>query len=102
MNSLRIESLNVFVKLDMDHTPVLSLSGPLFCDVLHGQIEHLEQTVIRGENILDFGHLPELTVEAFNCVGGIVLTKTRNKKDNRQKNEKTQNAVQMLFLYSDL
>ena len=33
-------------KLGVDHRPVLSPARPLFCDVQHGQIQHLEQAVI--------------------------------------------------------
>ena len=34
----------------MDHTPVLASACPLFRDVHHGQIQHFQQAVIRGEH----------------------------------------------------
>lgn len=55
----------------MDHTPVLASACPLFRDVHHGQIQHFQQAVIRGEHGFGFGHLPKLTVEALYSVGGI-------------------------------
>ena len=58
-------------KLGVDHRPVLSPARPLFCDVQHGQIQHLEQAVIGRKNRLGFGHFSQLTVESLDGVGGI-------------------------------
>ena len=61
----------IYHKLSIDLAPILTATGPLFRYVLHSQIQHFEKTVIRGEDGLGFGYLPELTVEALNGVGGI-------------------------------
>ena len=55
----------------MDQAPILPPSRPLLRDVYHGQIEHLEQAVVHGENGLGFRHLTELAVKALNGVGGV-------------------------------
>ena len=55
----------------MDHTPVLTPPRPFSGNIHHGQIQHLEETVIRRKNSLGLRHLPQLSVEALNGVGGI-------------------------------
>ena len=57
--------------MSVDHAPVLSPAGPFFRNVHHGQIEHLEEAVVRREDGLGFGHFSELAVEAPNGVSGI-------------------------------
>ena len=44
-------------QLGMDDSSVLPAAGPFLRDVQHGQIQHFQQTVIRGENGLGLGHL---------------------------------------------
>ena len=61
----------VYGQLCVDDSPVLPTAGPFLRDIQHGQIQHFQQAVIRGENSLGLGHLAELTVEAFDCVGRI-------------------------------
>lgn len=46
-------------------------SCPFSDNVHHGQIKHLEETVIYRENGLGLGHFPQLAVEVLNGVGGI-------------------------------
>ena len=58
-------------QLGVDNSPVLPAAGPFLCDIQHGQIQHFQQTVIRGENSLGLSHLAELTVEALDGVGRI-------------------------------
>ena len=58
-------------QLGVDDSPVLPATGPFLRDVQHGQIQHFQQAVIRGENSLGLGHLAELTVETLDCVGRI-------------------------------
>ena len=57
--------------LGIDHAPVLTPTGPLFCNVYHSQIEHFKQAVIRRENRLGFCHLSKLTVKALYGVGSV-------------------------------
>ena len=45
--------------------------SPLFGDVQHGEIQHLEQAVICQENSLGFSHLTQLPIEAFYGIGRI-------------------------------
>ena len=58
-------------RLGIDYAPILPPSRPLFRDVYHRQIQHLEQAVICGENRFGLGYFSELTVESFDGVGGI-------------------------------
>ena len=58
-------------QLGVDDRPVLSTACPFLRDIHHGQIQHFQQTVIRGENSLGLGHLAKLTVETLDCVGRI-------------------------------
>ena len=58
-------------KLSIDTAPVLTTPRPLFRDVLHSQIQHLEKAVICRKYGFCFGHFPKLTVESFDCIGGI-------------------------------
>ena len=51
--------------------PVLPTASPLFGDVQHGEIQHLEQAVICRENSLGFSHLPQLPIEALYGIGRI-------------------------------
>ena len=61
----------VHVQLGVDDSPVLPTAGPFLRDIQHGQIQHFQQTVIRGKNSLGLGHLAKLTVEALDCVRAI-------------------------------
>ncbi len=58
-------------QLGIDHTPVLPPACPFLRNVHHGQIEHLEKTVIRRKDGFGFGYFSELAVKAFDGVGGI-------------------------------
>ena len=58
-------------QLGVDDAPVLASARPFFRNVHHGQIQHLQQAVVRWENRLGLGHLPQLAVKALNGVGGI-------------------------------
>ena len=58
-------------KLSVDAAPILTATGPLFRDVLHSQIQHLEKAVICRKYGFCLGNFPQLTVESFNCIGGI-------------------------------
>ena len=53
----------VDVQLGVNHTPVLASACPFSGDIHHGQIQHLQQAVIRRENSLGLGHLPQLAVK---------------------------------------
>ena len=55
----------------MNNGPVFPFPGPFFCDVDHGQIEHFQQTVIRGEDGFGFGDLSKLPIEALNGISRI-------------------------------
>ena len=59
------------LQLRVDLSPFAPLARPLFRDVYHGKIEHLQKAVVRGENALVFRDLPQLTVESFNGIGGV-------------------------------
>ena len=61
----------IYHKLSVDAAPVLTATGPLFRDVLHSQIQHLEKAVICRKYGFCFGNFPKLTVESFDCIGGI-------------------------------
>ena len=58
-------------QLRVDDGPVLPTARPFLRDIQHGQIQHFQQPVIRGENSLGLGHLAKLTVEVLDCVGRI-------------------------------
>ena len=58
-------------QLSVDTAPVLTAAGPLFRDVLHSQIQHLEKAVICRKYGFCLGNFPELTVESFDCIGGV-------------------------------
>lgn len=49
----------------------LPMSGPLFRDIHHGQVQHFQQAVIGRKYRFRLGYLAQLPVEPFNCVGGI-------------------------------
>ena len=49
----------------------ISAPSPLFGDVQHGEIQHLEQAVICRENSLGFSHLTQLPIEALYGIGRI-------------------------------
>ena len=51
--------------------PVLPAASPLFGDVQHGEIQHLEQAVICRENSLGFSYLTQLPIEALYGIGRI-------------------------------
>ena len=44
---------------------------PLFRDIHHCQIQHLQQAVIGGKNRLGLGHLAQLTIKSLDGVGGV-------------------------------
>ena len=52
-------------------TPVPALSGPLFCCIHHGQIQYLEQGIVRRKDRFGFCDLPELAIEILNGIGRI-------------------------------
>ena len=58
-------------ELSVNSTPVLTASSPLFRDVLHRQIQHLEKAVISRKYGLCFGDLLQLAIEAFYGIGCI-------------------------------
>ena len=51
--------------------PVLPTASPLFGEVQHGEIQHIEQAVICRENSLGFSHLTQLPIEALYGIGRI-------------------------------
>ena len=55
----------------MDHAPILASARPFLGNIHHGQVQHFQQAVIRGENGLGLGHFPQLAVKALNSVGGV-------------------------------
>ena len=57
--------------IGVNQAPVLPLSGPLFRNIHHGQIQHFQQAVIGGKDGLGLGHLAELAVEALNVIGNV-------------------------------
>ena len=57
--------------LSVDPAPVLTTTGPFLCDVLHRQIQQLEQAVIGREDRSSLGHLPKLPVKSLDRIGGI-------------------------------
>ena len=58
-------------KLSIDSAPVLTATSPLFRDVFHSQIQHLEKTVVGRKYGLCFSYFLELSVEAFYGIGRI-------------------------------
>ena len=58
----------------MNPAPIPPTAGPLFCNVNHGQIQHLQQAIVGGENRLGLGHFAQLAVKALNGVGRIDQT----------------------------
>ena len=61
----------VYHKLSIDLTPVLTATGPLFLDVLHSQIQHLEKAVISRKHGLCLSYFLELSIKAFYGIGRI-------------------------------
>ena len=59
-------------QLSVDRAPVLSPARPFFRDVHHGEIEHLEKTVVGGKDGFRFSHFPKLAVEALNGSGSVI------------------------------
>lgn len=57
--------------IGVNQAPVLPLSGPLFRNIHHGQIQHFQQTVIDKKDRLRLGYLVQLTVEALNVIGNV-------------------------------
>ena len=55
-------------ELRVNLTPVQPPSRPLFSDVQHGEIEHLEQAIVGWENRLGFSHFSQLPIETLNSV----------------------------------
>ena len=49
-------------QLRVDHVPFLPPARPFFRNIHHGQIQHLQQTVIRREYRFCLGHFPKLPV----------------------------------------
>ena len=58
-------------ELSVNSTPVLTASSPLFGDVFHSQIQHLEKAVISWKYGLCLSYFLELSVEAFYGIGRI-------------------------------
>ena len=58
-------------ELGVNVAPVLASPGPFLRNILHCQIQQLEQTVIGRKDRAGLCHLPELPVETFDRVGGI-------------------------------
>ena len=58
-------------KLSVYPAPILTTSGPLFRDVFHSKIQHLEKAVISRKYGLCFGNFSKLAIKAFYCVGSI-------------------------------
>ena len=58
-------------QLSVDDAPILAPARPFLGDVHHGQVQHLQQAVVRWENGLGLGHLPQWAVKTLNGVGGI-------------------------------
>ena len=58
-------------ELSMYHAPVHAPSRPFFRNVHHRQLQHFQKTVVGWEYGFRFGHLPQLTVEAFDGIRGI-------------------------------
>ena len=61
----------------MDLPPILSVSGPFFRDIHHGQIQHFQKTVIRRKYRFGFSDLSELTVKSLDGIRGIDQTADR-------------------------
>ena len=59
------------IQLGVDDAPILAPACPFPGNVHHGQVQHFQQTVVRGKNGLGFGHLSQLAVKDLNGVGGI-------------------------------
>ena len=55
----------------MDLPPILSVSGPFFRDIHHGQIQHFQETLIGREYRLRFRDLPQLPVKSLDGIRGI-------------------------------
>ena len=55
-----------YFQLGINLPPVLPAARPLFRDDDHGEVQHLEQAVVGGENKLGFDDFSELPVEIFN------------------------------------
>ena len=70
-SSVRHPVSKIDSQLSVDYTPILAPARPFLGNVHHGQVQHLQQAVVRGKNRLGFGHLPELAIKALNGVGGI-------------------------------
>jgi hypothetical protein len=66
------------LQLGMDLSPVLTMAGPFFRDINHGQIQHFQQGVIRWKYGLGFRYFPELTVKTLNRVGCVDQTAYRD------------------------
>ena len=58
-------------ELSVNSTPVLTASSPLFHDVIHSQIQHLEKAVISRKYGLCLSYFLELSVEALYGICGI-------------------------------
>jgi hypothetical protein len=58
-------------QLSVDTAPVLTATCPLFRDIPHSQIKHLEKAVICRKYGLCLGYLLQLTVESFYRIRGI-------------------------------
>ncbi len=58
-------------QLGVDHRPVLPPASPLFRDVQHRQIQHLEQAVVGGKNGFGLCHLAKLAVKSLDGIGGV-------------------------------
>ena len=55
----------------MDYTPAQPVSGSLSGNVHHGQIQHLQQAVVRWEYGFGLGDLPQLAIETLNSISDV-------------------------------
>ena len=58
-------------KMIQNHIPIPEALGPLFGNVVGGQIQHFAQRIVVGKDALGLYHLAELPVKPFNNIGGI-------------------------------
>lgn len=66
-----IRSENNTGHLCVDYAPVLPSAGLFFGDIHHGQVQHFQEVVVRGEHGFRLGHLTELAVDALYGIGRI-------------------------------
>lgn len=64
--------LKINAELIQRLTPVPSFAGPFLGDINHSQIQRFEQGIICRKDALGLCYFPELTIEIFNCICGIM------------------------------